>query len=82
MPSVDFQTLFESAPGCYLVLTPDLTIVAASDAYLRATKTERAQILGRPLFEVFPDNPDNPQADGVSKLRASFARVAANKAVD
>jgi hypothetical protein len=35
----DFQALFESAPGLYLVLTPDLKIVAASDAYLRATMT-------------------------------------------
>jgi len=26
----DFQTLFESAPGLYLVLTPDFKIVAAS----------------------------------------------------
>ena len=34
--SPDFRSLFESAPGLYLVLTPDLTIVAASDAYLRA----------------------------------------------
>ena len=36
----DFQALFESAPGLYLVLTPDLTIVAVSDAYLRATMTQ------------------------------------------
>jgi hypothetical protein len=32
-----FQTLFESAPGLYLVLRPDtFEVVAASDAYLRA----------------------------------------------
>src|SRR5581483_7137694 len=38
----DFRALFESAPGLYLVLTPELTIVGASDAYLRATMTDRA----------------------------------------
>ena len=27
----NFQALFESAPGLYLVLTPDLNIVAVSD---------------------------------------------------
>lgn len=32
--SPDFQSLFESAPGLYLVLKPDFTIVAASEAYL------------------------------------------------
>ncbi|GIQ73929.1 ATP-binding protein [Bradyrhizobium sp. RD5-C2] len=72
----DFKALFEAAPGLYLVLTqPDFCIVAVSDAYLRATKTERAAILGRGLFEVFPDNPDDPAADGVRNLRASLERV-------
>jgi hypothetical protein len=46
----DFRRLFESAPACHLVLAPDLTIVAASDAYLRATMTRRESILGRGLF--------------------------------
>jgi PAS domain S-box-containing protein len=71
----DFRTLFEAAPNLYLVLSPDLTIVAASDAYCHATKTERAAILGRGLFEVFPDNPDDPAATGVGNLRASLTRV-------
>jgi PAS domain S-box-containing protein len=71
----DFQALFEAAPNLYLVLTPDLRIVAVSDAYARATMTERASILGRGLFDVFPDNPDDPAATGVSNLRASLMRV-------
>jgi len=78
----DFQSLFESAPGLYLVLTPDLTIVAASDAYLQATMTERDRILGRGVFEVFPDNPGDPTATGVRNLRASLQRVLQNKAAD
>jgi signal transduction histidine kinase/ActR/RegA family two-component response regulator len=71
----DFRALFEAAPGLYLVLLPDLTIVAASEAYLNATMTRRADILGRGLFDVFPDNPDDPAASGVSNLRASLNRV-------
>jgi PAS domain S-box-containing protein len=78
----DFPTLFESAPGLYLVLTPDLKIVAVSDAYLRATMTERDQILGRGIFEVFPDNPDDPAPTGVQNLRASLERVLQNQAPD
>ncbi|MGY3492165.1 signal transduction histidine kinase/CheY-like chemotaxis protein [Bradyrhizobium sp. USDA 4502] len=58
-----------------MLTQPDFRIVAVSDAYLRATKTERAAILGRGLFEVFPDNPDDPTADGVRNLRASLERV-------
>jgi GTP cyclohydrolase II len=71
----DFRALFQSVPGLYLVLTRGLLIVAASDAYLRATMTERQEIIGRHLFEVFPDNPDDPNATGVSNLRASLDRV-------
>jgi two-component system, LuxR family, sensor kinase FixL len=71
----DFRALFRAAPGLYLVLNPKLTIVEASDAYLRATMTERQSIVGRELFDVFPDNPDDPAATGVCNLRASLERV-------
>ena len=78
----DFQLLFESAPGLYLVLTPDLTIVAVSNSYLAATMTERSAIVGRGLFEVFPDNPEDASATGVQQLRASLERVLATRAPD
>jgi signal transduction histidine kinase/CheY-like chemotaxis protein len=74
-PAVDFQALFESAPGLYLVLDPELRIRAVSDAYLRATMTVRQEILGRGIFEVFPDNPDDPAATGEANLRASLRRA-------
>ncbi|WP_439628190.1 PAS domain-containing protein, partial [Gemmata sp.] len=69
-PPPDFRALFEAAPGAYLVLDRDFTIVAASDAYLRATRTERHRIVGRDVFDVFPDNPVDPSATGVRNLRA------------
>jgi len=81
-PQPDFRALFESAPGLYLVLTPELRIVAASDGYLRATMTQREAILGRGIFEVFPDNPDDPHATGVRNLCASLERVLRNRAPD
>jgi signal transduction histidine kinase/ActR/RegA family two-component response regulator len=71
----DFRALFEGSPGLYLVLDPDFRIVAASDAYLTATMTRREEILGRDIFDVFPDNPDDPEANGVSNLRSSLERV-------
>lgn len=78
----DFRALFESTPGLYLVLAPDLTIVAASVAYLQATFTKREEILGRRIFDVFPDNPDDPTAMGVANLRASLERVLRNGVPD
>src|SRR5207247_11439887 len=81
-PPPDFRTLFESVPGLYLVLATDFTIVAVSDAYLGATMTRREQILGRGVFDVFPDNPDDPNATGVANLRPSFERVLARRPPD
>jgi signal transduction histidine kinase/ActR/RegA family two-component response regulator len=82
LPLAVFRTLFESAPGLYLVLKTDFTIVAVSDAYLRATMTKRDEILGRGLFEVFPDNPDDLTPTGTSNLRASLEHVLANRGPD
>ena len=52
----DFRALFESAPGLFVVLTPAMRIVAASDAYLRATMTRREEILDRKMSDVLPDH--------------------------
>lgn len=81
--AIDHETLFNAAPGCYLVLEPtQLRIVAVSDAYLQATMTERDAIVGRLLFDVFPDNPDDPGATGVANLDASLRRVLAHGVPD
>jgi light-regulated signal transduction histidine kinase (bacteriophytochrome) len=80
--AVDFRRLFESAPGLYLVLAPDLTILGVTDAYARATMQQRESMIGRGLFEVFPDNPDDPGADGVRNLRASLDRVRHGRIAD
>ena len=78
----DFRALFESSPGCFLVLDPDLTIVAVSDAYLMATMTRREEILGRDVFEVFPENPEEAGTTGEMNLRASLDRVRRERVPD
>lgn len=81
--SADFRALFEAAPSPFLViLPPDFAIVAVNDAYLRATMTERLAIVGRSLFDVFPDNPDDVAANGVANLHASLHRVLATRRPD
>ena len=74
-----FRALFENAPGLFLVLEPDLTIVAVTEGYLAATMTKRDEIIGRHLFDVFPDNPSETGASGVRNLSASLARVLKHK---
>jgi two-component sensor histidine kinase len=77
--------IFEAAPNPYLLLrtdAPRYTIAAVSDAYLEATGTERSAIVGRSLFDVFPDNPEDNSATGVSDLRLSLDRVRRDRAPD
>lgn len=81
-PSPDFRALFDSLPGLYLVLTPKFQIVAVSDSYLRATMTVREQILGRGVFEVFPDNPGDDSATGVRNLHDSLMQVMETRTSD
>jgi signal transduction histidine kinase/DNA-binding response OmpR family regulator len=79
---VDYRALFEAAPGSYLVLDPGFVIVGVSDAYLRDTMRTREDLLGRGVFEAFPDNPDDPEADGVRNLTASLERVRRERVPD
>ncbi|HEY2093595.1 MAG TPA: ATP-binding protein [Thermoanaerobaculia bacterium] len=76
---LDFRLLFESAPGAYLVVDPDFRF-AVTEAYLAATMTVREEIVGRQLFDVFPDNPDDPEATGTRNLRASLDTVLRTRA--
>jgi len=82
LPYKAFLKLFNSAPDLYIVVSPEFIIVAVNDAYLRATLTSREGIVGRHMFDVFPDDPNDPDANGVSNLRASLQRVVRDKVPD
>jgi len=74
----DFQRIFDAVPGLFLVLAPDsprFTILAATDAYLLATLKRRGEIIGRALFDVFPDNPGAPGVKAAQSTRASLERA-------
>ena len=79
-----YQCLFESSPASFLILLPDadFTIAAVTEDYLRDTLTKREGILGKPVFEVFPDNPAAPESHSTRLLAESFRRVIATKSVD
>ncbi len=75
--------LFEAAPASYVVLDPqELVIIAVSDAFQRDTMTTAEQVLGRVIFDAFPDNPDDAGATGAANLRASLERVVRDRVPD
>jgi PAS domain-containing protein len=72
-----FQPEFDASSHPYMLLDPDpgLHIVDINDAYAQATFTSRNDVVGRSLFEILPDNPDDELADGVTNLYASLRAV-------
>src|ERR1700753_3580753 len=82
-PSAETVKALETAPNLYLILSPELRIITASDAYLKATETNRETIRGKHIFEAFPDNPDLPDGDdGVQNINASLQTVLTTKKPD
>jgi serine phosphatase RsbU (regulator of sigma subunit) len=74
--AIDFAAVFGALPTPFLVMTPDLVIVEANAAYLETTGRSREELVGRPVFEAFPGNPSDSEADGgVSKVQASFEKA-------
>ncbi|SEO24741.1 Serine phosphatase RsbU, regulator of sigma subunit [Actinacidiphila rubida] len=59
------------------LLTPELVYADVNEEFLRQSGRSREQVVGRRLFEVFPDNPNDPAATGRRNLEASLRRVAA-----
>lgn len=82
LPEADILRIFDSVPDPCLVLDTKLRIVEVNHAYLEVTMTKRAEILGRDIFEVFPDNPSEPDATGVRNLRQSLNYVLLNQVPD
>ena len=82
MEPPDFAAIFENLPQPYLVMDNHFVIVAQNDAHAAVTKMKRGDAIGRQLFEVYPDNPHNSSADGVSYLRASILKVIKSREPD
>ncbi|MDB4883800.1 MAG: sensor protein [Gemmatimonadetes bacterium] len=84
----DFEAFFEALPAPCIVFSADaprFTIVAVNEAYLLATNSVRdgaRGLLGRPLFQTFPDPLFDPTATETANLRISLHRVLQNRTAD
>jgi len=73
-----FRVMIDNTDRPCLVVDPrpGLRIVDMNLAYSMATMSEPSAAIGRNLFDVFPDNPDYPSADGVANLLHSLRMTA------
>jgi PAS domain S-box-containing protein len=74
----DFEALFRVSPYPYLLMDRRLNIVGANQAYLKSTGRVEAELLGRYVFDAFPENPDDPGSTNVAEVRASLLRAIAS----
>lgn len=83
LDELSYRALFDASPIPLLVVRPpNWIIVTVNEARLEVTGTRREGQIGRPLFDVFPDDPSDPTADGVRNLTASLERVVATRSAD
>ncbi len=78
--AIDYQAVFRRLPGVLALLTPDGVILDVNDGFLEAAGRGLEQVIGRNLFDAFPDNPrdpGDPGSAGPARLRDSLETVIA-----
>lgn len=74
---IDYEAVFQALPGAVALFTTDLVYVDVNEAFLSSMGRTRDQVVGRHLFDAFPDDPKDPGVTGMRKLQASLQWVAA-----
>jgi PAS domain S-box-containing protein len=74
---VDYQHVFRSLPGLYLLLAPDGTILDHSEQHVQNALLPREQAVGRNIFEAYPSAPESQQ-----QLAASHEQVRRHRRPD
>ncbi|WP_373296288.1 MULTISPECIES: PP2C family protein-serine/threonine phosphatase [Streptomyces] len=74
---IDYHAVFRALPGAVALLTRDLRYADVNDSFTVTTGRSRRYLLGRYVFDVFPEDLDDPRATGARSLRASLERVLA-----
>lgn len=76
-PQIDYEALFAQSSNPSAVLTPELTLIDANEAYLQITGRQKTDIAGLPVLEAFPS--DRPQ---FTQLKDSLDRVVRERRPD
>lgn len=75
LEAIATSPVFNATVAPYLLLDPNQRIRAVNAAYLDATHSQREELIGKNVFEAFPDNPGDPHADGARNLATSLDHV-------
>lgn len=79
MNASDLERIFRSIPAQYAAYDLEWNIVAITDTMLASLGRSRDEVVGKNQFDVFPDNPDDPDASGNAAMLGAFERVLVEK---
>jgi PAS domain S-box-containing protein len=82
MDTPDYKALFNSSSELVLIIGADLSIVSATDAYLKAVNKLNETITGKNIFEVFTNDGNETLASSLNDIEASLKRVLQYKTID
>lgn len=75
MSSLDLMRMFRDLPSPYMVLGTDLTFIDMNAKYLDVTQRTREDLIGRYVFDAFPET-----GERLAKFRSAFERALAGEA--
>jgi signal transduction histidine kinase/PAS domain-containing protein len=76
--TIDYKNLFQSLTAAYIVFDvddPNFTILEENEAHAAIAMQKRNNVVGRSLFDVFPDLSEKYKTTGVSDLLESIRKV-------
>lgn len=77
-PQLDYKKIFDLMPDPYWVISanpPVFTVLEVNDAHNQVSKLKRKDIIGKPLFEVYPDKSKKFLTTGINDVELSLLRV-------
>ena len=72
---IDYAAVYRQLPIPVLLLTPEFAVADVNLVFQQTTGRTREELLGRNIFDAFPDNPSDPDASVVRNSLASLRRV-------
>lgn len=76
---INYKASFEQSYLPLVMIADHYIIVAASDSYLEVTKTLRDEIIGKKIYEVFPNNHFDSPGSSQAIICSSIDCVMKNK---
>lgn len=82
LPGDQYKAIFYNSPAAMLIIAADAplyTMLDVNNAYLSATNTKREDLIGKPVFGVFPGNPTDNMSKNIERTIFSFDQAIKNK---